>query len=134
MEDIAAASGDDLLAEVREDFGDAGVLAVAFDEILAGTKALALQQSQEAAIGKLADALCEDVAPTAPEALLQEAAEDYGDRRALAAEFDRAVLGNAAPSGATKMASAEASIAGEEWRRAFARPVAAVGPSTMLKA
>ena len=110
MEDITAASGDDLLAEVREDFGDTGVLAVAFCEILASTNALALQQSQEAALGKLADALCEDIAATAPEALLTEAAEDYGDRRALAAEFDRAVVRNNALSGATKMASAGASI------------------------
>jgi hypothetical protein len=123
MEDIVAASRDDLLAEVREDFGDTGVLAVAFDQVLAGTEALALQQSQEAAIGKLASALSEDIAATAPETLLREAAEDYGDRRALAVEFDSAVLGNAAPPPATKMASAGASIAGEEWRQALARPL-----------
>src|SRR5215468_10142418 len=117
MEDIAAASGDDLLAEVREDFGNAGLLALAFDEVLAGTEALALQQSQEAAIGRLADALCEDIAATTPEALLREAAEDYGNDRALAAEFDSAVVGKAAPPGTTKMASAGASIVGEEGRQ-----------------
>jgi uncharacterized protein len=134
MEDIIAASGDDLLAEVREDFGDAGILAVAFDQVLAGTEALALQLSHDAAIGNLANALSEDIAATAPETLLREAAEDYGDRRALAVEFDSALLGNPAPPGATKTASAGASIAGAEWRQALARPVPRSRLSKLLKA
>jgi peptidoglycan hydrolase-like protein with peptidoglycan-binding domain len=121
MEDIATASGDDLLAEVEEDFGDTGVLAVAFDEALAGAEALALRQSREEAIGNLADALREDIAAAPLDALLREVAEDYGDERALAAEFDRAVLGVAVPSGAAGMVGAEASIAGQEVRRQAVR-------------
>jgi uncharacterized caspase-like protein len=134
MEDITAAPGDDLLAEVREDFGDTCVLAVAFDQVLEGTEALAVQQSEEAAIGNLAYALSEDVAATATETLLREAAEDYGDRRALAVEFDSAVVGNAALPGATKRASAGASIAAEEWREALARSMQGSRLSKLLKA
>lgn len=49
MEDIAATSGDDLLAEVEEDYGDASLLARAFDEGLARAEAVALPQSNETA-------------------------------------------------------------------------------------
>jgi hypothetical protein len=134
MEDITAASGDDLLAEVEEDFGDAGVLAVAFDEVLAGAEALALRQSEEEAIGNLADALCDDIAAMPPEALLREAAEDYRDDRALVAEFDRVVLGDAAPSDATEMVNAATLSTGEGGRLAVAFPVAAVRSPASLKA
>ena len=53
----------------------------------------------------LADALVEDILATSPEVLLAESAEDYGDPRALAAEFDRIVTSNASPVGALKVGS-----------------------------
>ena len=53
----------------------------------------------------LADALVEDILATPPEVLLAESAEDYGDPRALAAEFDRIVTSNASPVGALKAGS-----------------------------
>jgi hypothetical protein len=53
----------------------------------------------------LADALVEDILATPPEVLLAESAEDYGDPRALAAEFDRIVTSNASPVGALKVGS-----------------------------
>jgi hypothetical protein len=51
----------------------------------------------------LADALVEDILATPPEVLLAESAEDYGDPRALAAEFDRIVTSNASPVGAVTL-------------------------------
>jgi hypothetical protein len=53
----------------------------------------------------LADALVEDILATPPEVLLAESAEDYGDPRALATEFDRIVTSNASPMGALKVGS-----------------------------
>ena len=53
----------------------------------------------------LADALVEDILATPPEVLLAESAEDYGDPRALAAEFDRIVTSHASPVGALKVGS-----------------------------
>lgn len=50
MEDIAATSGNDLLAEVEEDYGDASLLARAFDEGLPRAEAVALRQSNKTAI------------------------------------------------------------------------------------
>src|SRR5262245_56716586 len=44
------------------------------------------------ALNNLADALCQDIARTSDRELLAEAAEDYGDPRALARVFDRAHL------------------------------------------
>jgi hypothetical protein len=113
MEDIAASSGDDLLAEVEEDFGNMGVLAVAFDLVLANAEALALRQPQDEAMGHLADALREDIAAVSPEALLREVAEDYGDGRALVAEFDRAVFGGADLPSTAEKASVETLIVRE---------------------
>jgi len=120
IEDIAAASEDILLAEAREDFGDSGALALAFDGLLAGAKALAPQPVRDVAFGNLADALCEDIAATTPETLLAEAAEDYGDHRALAMEFDAAARRHAAVTHAPEIASAGLSAAGEEGRQALA--------------
>jgi hypothetical protein len=139
MEDIAAASGDDLLGEVEEDFGDAGVLAVAFDEVLAGAEALVLRQSAEDAIGNLAidnlaDALCDDIAATPPEALLREAAEDHGDARALAAAFDRALSGGDAPSVAMERAGAGTLSGARERGRAVVSPAAAGRSPASLRA
>ena len=137
-EDIAALSGEDLLAEAAEDFGDARTLAVACEDILASARALATQRSREAAIadpiGNLADALREDIAATSPEALLKEAAEDYGDRHALAVAFDDAVRRNAAPSGAATIASAARSDVVATERRAFVPSAPAVRPSALPKA
>ena len=53
----------------------------------------------------LADALVEDILETPPDVLLAESAEDYGDPRALAAQFDRIVTSNASPVGALKVNS-----------------------------
>jgi hypothetical protein len=54
----------------------------------------------------LADALVEDILATPGAVLLAESAEDHGDPRALAAEFDRIVASSAGPVGASKVASA----------------------------
>jgi hypothetical protein len=53
----------------------------------------------------LADALVEDILATPPELLLAESAEDYGDPRALAAQFDRIVTSNASPARALRLGS-----------------------------
>src|SRR5262249_9869769 len=68
------------------------------------------------------------------EVLLREAAEDYGSHRALAAEFDSAVLRNTALAGATKMASDGASIVRGEGRSVLARHVPPSRLSKFLKA
>jgi hypothetical protein len=91
---LPSAPPEAVLEEAAEDFGERRALAFQFDEILAGAKALILQRSMqnpENALSNLADALSEDIAGTPEEGLLREAAEDFGDRRALAIEFERAV-------------------------------------------
>jgi hypothetical protein len=47
------------------------------------------QSRRRDALDNLTDALCEDILKAPGEELLAEVAEDYGDRRALAVEFDR---------------------------------------------
>jgi hypothetical protein len=46
-------------------------------------------QSSRDRVQRLTDALCEDILTTPGDELLDEVAEDYGDRRALATEFER---------------------------------------------
>jgi hypothetical protein len=82
-EDIVNTSEENLLAEVAEDFGERSALALAFDEILARQRSMAAVR-----VGNLADALSEDIATTSQQALLNEIAEDFGDPRTLAIDFD----------------------------------------------
>jgi hypothetical protein len=53
----------------------------------------------------LADALVEDILATPDAELLAESAEDHGDPRALAAEFDRIMTSSAGTMGAHKVGS-----------------------------
>jgi hypothetical protein len=141
-EDIANASEENHLAEAAEDFGERGALAVAFDEILAreilaGVTAPERQRSIAAVrVGNLADALSEDIAATPQQALLNEAAEDFGDPRALQIDFDHVVdhvmERGPAPAHGTVIAPAASSRLGEN-RRAFPVRLSTVSPWAALK-
>jgi hypothetical protein len=90
-DDVVRTQGADLLAEVLEDHGSSGALAVTFDRVM--DSALRSYQPPEVdeiqAIDRLADFLADDVVRTQGADLLAEVLEDHRSSGALAVTFDR---------------------------------------------
>jgi hypothetical protein len=125
VEDILSVSDDQLLAEAAEDYGSPSALAAEFDSIALPTVS---GYNTSAALDPIADFIVEDILSVSDDQLLAEAAEDYGNPIALAAEFDSialpamsrhntsAVTNSPATAHAPQIALAEARL------RAFAGP------------
>jgi hypothetical protein len=108
VEDILSVSDDQLLAEAAEESGSSGALAAEFDAItlpaMSNHNTIAIKQSPSVlangtpqqdyreAVASLDDLIVDDILSMSDDQLLAEAAEDYGNPGALAAEFDAITL------------------------------------------